>query len=223
VTLTFTVLDAVPEPYAATPTLLFRLRVTDDDELPVSAVALRAQIRIEPQRRPYTDLEAAGLIDQFGGRERWHETLRPYQWTHATAMLRGFSGDLEFDLPVPCTYDLEVAGTKYLHALRDGDVPLALLFSGTVFRPGGGTAGLGVEQIPWHLEASYRMPIAVWRALMDRFFPNSGWIRLERDTLDELIRFRSEHGLISWEATLARLLASSSSSPATLEGNRAIR
>lgn len=209
-TLSFTVLDVTPEPYAATPTLLFRLRVTDDAEPPISAVALRAQIRIEPQRRDYSDSEAAGLIDQFGGRERWRDTLRPYLWVHAGAMLPGFSGDLEFDLPVPCTYDLEVTGTKYLHALRAGEVPLALLFSGTVFRPGGEVLGLGVEQIPWHLEASYRLPVAVWRALMDRYFPGSGWIRFDRDTLDQLLRYRSERGLISWESTVDRLLADAS-------------
>jgi hypothetical protein len=212
-TLAFSVLDAVPQPYAATPTLLFRLRVTDDGGTPVSAVALRAQIRIEPQRRPYTDDEAAGLVDQFGGRERWRDTLRPYLWTHATAMLRGFSGDLEFDLPVACTYDLEVSGTKYLHALREGDVPLTLLFSGTVFRPGPERGGLGVEQIPWHLEASYPLPIVVWRDLMDRFFPNSGWLRLHRDTLDALVRYRSEHGLISWDATVERLLTDAATGP----------
>jgi Family of unknown function (DUF6084) len=205
-TLAFQVLDAVPEPYAATPTLILRLRVTDDSDRPVSAIALRAQVRIEPQRRQYTNEEAAGLVDQFGSRERWRDTLRPFLWVHATAMLRGFSGELEFDLPIACTYDLEVIGTKYLHALRDGEVPLALLFSGTAFRPDD-TNGLGVEQIPWHLEANYRLPVAVWRAVMDRFFPNSGWLRLDRDTLDALIRYRSEHGLISWETTVDRLLA----------------
>jgi hypothetical protein len=214
-TLAFSVVDVAPEPYAATPTLVFRLRVTDDGELPVSAVALRAQIRIEPQRREYSDDEAAGLIDQFGSRERWRDTLRPYLWTHATAMLRGFSGDLEFDLPVTCTYDLEVLGTKYLHALRNGDVPLALLFSGTVFRPGPpgsgtGTGGLGVEQIAWHLEANYRLPIAVWRGLMDHYFPGGGWLRLDRDALDRLVRFRSEHGLISWESTIEQLVTAAS-------------
>jgi Family of unknown function (DUF6084) len=206
-TLAFSVLDALPEPYAAVPTLVFRMRVADDSGEPVSAVALRTQLRIEPQRRAYTDDEAAGLVDQFGGRARWQETLRPFLWTHAAATLRGFSDDLEFDLPVPCTYDLEVIGTKYLHALRDGDVPVALLFSGTLFRPGSGASGFGVEQVPWHLEASYRLPVAVWRAVMDQYFPDSGWLRLSRDTLDALIRYRSEHGLTTWDATIERLFS----------------
>jgi hypothetical protein len=209
-TFAFSVLDAVPERFAAVPTLVLRLRVTDDAGLAgsvgVSAIALRAQIRIEPQRRQYTDDEASRLTDQFGGRERWRDTLRPFLWTHVTAMVRGFEGDLEFDLPVTCTYDLEVTGTPYLHALRDGDIPLSLLFSGTAFRPGGGTGGLGVEQIPWHLEASYLLPVAVWRQLMDRYFPNGGWLRLDRDTLDALIRYRSERGLISWDSTMSHLL-----------------
>jgi hypothetical protein len=205
-TFAFSVLDVTPDPYAAVPTLIFRLRVTDDADVPVSAIALRTQIRIEPQRRQYTDDEAGRLTEQFGGRERWRDTLRPFQWTFASAMVRGFSADLEFDLPVTCTYDLEVLGTPYLHALRDDDVPLSLLFSGTAFRPGSGTGGLGVEQIPWHLEASYRLPVAVWRQLMDRYFPNGGWLRLDRDTLDALIRYRSERGLISWDSTMTHLL-----------------
>jgi hypothetical protein len=36
------------------------------------------------------------------------------------------------DLPVGCTYDMEVAASKFLHAIRDGVVPLQFLFSGTL-------------------------------------------------------------------------------------------
>jgi hypothetical protein len=212
--LAFSVLDATSDPYAVTPTLMFRLRIEDAGEQPVSAVALRCQIRIEPQRRGYTDEEAAGLVDLFGGRERWRDTARPFLFAHATTMLRGFTGDLEFDLPVACSYDFEVAASKYLHAVRDGEVPLTFLFSGTVFRPAAADAtaatGFGVEQIPWHLEASYRLPVAVWRAVMDRYFPNSGWIRLDVETLDALVRYRSAQGLPSWERTVESLLTAAS-------------
>jgi hypothetical protein len=41
---------------------------------------------------------------------------------------------------------------------------------------------------------------------MDRFFPNSGWIRLDRETLDALTRYRTDRGLTSWEQTLGALL-----------------
>ncbi len=203
--LEFTVLDVVAEQYSALPSLLFRLRLTESTGEQVHAIALRCQIRIEPQRRPYTDGERDGLTELFGGRERWSETLKPFLWTHASTMVRGFTGDIEIDLPVTCTYDFEVGGAKYLHALDEGEIPLLLLFSGTVFTRG--ATGFGVEQVPWHLEAGYRLPVRVWRQAMDYHFPNSGWIRIDRETLDALIRFKASRGLPTWEQAFGALLA----------------
>jgi hypothetical protein len=203
--LAFTVLDVVPEPYGAAPTLLFRVRLTESTAATVHAAVLRAQIQIEPQRRGYGDTERDGLTDLFGTPDRWRSTLRPFLWAHAATTVRGFTGDVEFEMPVQCTYDFEVAAAKYLHALRDGEVPLRVLFSGTVFTRGG--TGFGVEQVPWHLEAAYRMPVRVWRDLMDAYFPGGGWIRLDSETLDALARYRSARGLTSWEQALGELLA----------------
>ena len=200
----FDVLDVAPQTNAASPHLVFRLRVRENTGAVVHALALRAQLRIEPQRRPYDAREQEGLADLFGTAERYAQTLKPFLWTHATAMVQGFQGEQEFDLPVACTYDFDVSATKYLHALRDGDVPLLLLFSGTVFTRG--ATGFAVEQLSWALEAPCRLPVVTWRALMDLYFPGGGWIRLDRDTLDGLARYRTAHGLTSWEATLSHLL-----------------
>lgn len=202
--LEFEVLDVAPQAHAAAPHLLFRLRVRETTGAVVHALALRTQVRIEPQRRRYDTHEQAGLADLFGGAERYAETLKPFLWTHATAMVQGFSGQQEFDLPLACTYDFEVAATKYLHALGDGDVPLLLLFSGTVFTRG--ATGFSVEQLSWALEARCLLPVRTWRGLMDLYFPGGGWIRLERETLTALAHYRSAHGLTSWTATLAHLL-----------------
>lgn len=202
--LAFTVVDVLPEQYAATPTLLFRLRITEATGEAVHAIALRCQIRIEPQRRSYTSSEKEGLADLFGSPDRWGDTVKPFLWTHATAMVQGFTGSTEIDLPVPCTYDFEVVAAKYLHALGDGEISLVVLFSGTVFTRG--VNGFGVEQVPWHHEASFRLPVRVWRELMDAYFPGGGWIRLDRDTLDALVRFKSAQALTSWEAALGALL-----------------
>ncbi len=202
--LAFSVLDIQPERYAVAPNLQVRLRIEESSGQPVHAIALRCQVRIEPQRRPYTGPERDSLIELFGLPEQWAKTLTPFLWTHATAMVQGFEGSREFDLPVACTYDFDVSATKYLHALHGGDVPLVLLFSGTVFTRG--LTGFGVEQISWDLEATYRMPVQVWHDLMDLYFPGSGWIRLDRDTLDALMRFKASRGLLSWEAALAELL-----------------
>ncbi len=202
--LSFVVLDVQPQAHAAAPHLLFRLRITESSGEVVHALALRCQLRIEPQRRPYDPAEQEGLADLFGTSERYSTTLKPFLWTHATAMVQGFSGSCEVDLPVLCTYDFEVSATKYLAALRGGDVPLVLLLSGTAFTRG--ATGFAVEQLSWSLEASCRMPVSTWRRLMDLYYPGAGWIRLERESLEALARYRTAHGLTSWEQTLACLL-----------------
>jgi hypothetical protein len=202
--LAFEVLDVVPQEFAASPHLLFRLRVTESSGAAVHALALRCQLRIEPQRRPYDLAEQAGLADLVGTADRYATTLKPFLWTHATAMVQGFEGSRDFDLPVSCTYDFEVSATKYLHALGGGNVPLVLLFSGTVFTRG--QTGFAVEQLSWSLEAQCLLPVATWRSLMDLWFPGSGWVRLDRETISALARYRTAQGLTSWEETLAELL-----------------
>lgn len=202
--LTVEVLDVLPQEHAASPHLLFRLRITESSGAVVHALALRVQLRIEPQRRPYDADEQAGLTDLFGTSDRYRSTLKPFLWTHATTMVQGFTGSTEVDLAVPVTYDFEVSATKYLHALRGGEVPTVLLFSGTCFTRG--ETGFAVEQVSWSLEAPCRVPVQVWRSLMDHYFPGGGWIRLDRETIDALVRYRSERGLTSWESTLAELL-----------------
>ncbi|MEP7053755.1 MAG: DUF6084 family protein [Actinomycetota bacterium] len=202
--LAFSVVDVVPERYAVSPHLMFRVRVTESSGAAVHAIALRCQLRIEPARRQYAAGEADSLLDLFGGRDRWNSTLKPFLWAETSAMVSGFTGETTFELPVACTYDFDVVAAKYLAALRGGEVPVVLLFSGTVFTRG--SSGFGVERVPWHLEASYRLPVQVWRDLMDLYFPDSGWIRLQRDSLDALGRFKASHGLTSWEQAVELLL-----------------
>jgi hypothetical protein len=210
--LDFEVLGARPDPYAAAPTLLFALKVEETTGQRVHSVSLRCQIRIEPQKRRYSPAEEERLLAIFGETPRWGDTLKPFLWTHAVTMVSGFSGATEVELPVPCTYDFEVSAAKYLHALGDGDVPLVLLFNGTVF------SDSGVEPVPWHKESHFKMPAAVWRQLMDLYFPNSGWIRLRRDTLDDLERFKSERALPTWEQAIETLIKESEGPSGPLSG-----
>ncbi len=205
--LRFSVVDIFAEPYAVAPQLTARLRVEELTETTIHAIALRAQVRIEPQRRPYSADEERGLLDLFGTRERWYDTLRPFMWMQSTAMLQGFTGVTEVDLGMPATYDFDVSASKYLHALRDGAVTVALLFSGTVFTRG--ERGFGVEQIPWDHEARYDMPIAVWREMVEHYYPGSGWLRLDREIIETLARYKAERGLTSWDETLRALLPNS--------------
>jgi hypothetical protein len=196
--------DAGYERHAASPALMFTLRITST--APVHAIALRAQMRIEPNRRPYDDGEAALLRDVFGDRDRWGDTLTPMQFALTGAMVPGFDGSIDVDVPVPVTYDLEVATGKYLRALAGGVVPIVILFSGSVF--GRSDRGLRVEPVPWHLEARYALPVEVWRGLMDTYFPGGGWLRLRSETLDALTRYKASRSVATWDETMASLLAS---------------
>jgi hypothetical protein len=202
--LVFDCLDARADRYAAVPTLQLRLRISETTGQQVHTVALRCQIRIEPQRRRYSPEEAGNLLDLFGEPARWGDTLRPLQFSTVALMVPGFQGSVEVDLPVVCTYDFEVAAAKYLHGLGDGEVPLLLLFSGTLFTKA--PSGFAVEQVPWHKETSYRLPVRVWRELMDLYFPGGGWIRVRHDTLDALQRFKSTRALPTWDDALETLL-----------------
>ena len=203
--LTFGCTGASATPYTATPTLSFNLTITESTGVPVHAMALRCQIRIEPHRRRYSAAEARRLHDLFGDPSRWAETVKPIQLATISTMVPAFSSVTEIELPMPCTYDLEVASARYLHGLDDGTIPLLLLFSGTVFLAQGD--GFSVELVPWSAEASYRMPVSVWRDLVDIHFPNSAWLRCSRRTLDELSAFKAKRALPTWDATLEALLA----------------
>jgi hypothetical protein len=201
----FECVDARGEAYAVSPTLAFTIRIAELTGTPVHAIALRCQIRIEPRGRGYPDAETERLVDLFGDASRWPETLKPMQLATVSVMVPGFTGEADVAVPVPCSYDLEIASTRYFHALDDGTVGLLLLFSGTAFleHPSGYT----VEQLPWTAESRYRLPVAVWRDMVERDFPNSGWLRCSRETLDALARYRSRHALPSWERALEALLA----------------
>jgi hypothetical protein len=210
--LAFSVLEIAAEPYTVGPQLTARLQVEESTEAVIHAIALRCQVRIEPQRRPYSKADEAELLGLFGDRSRWRDTLRPFPWMHCAAMVQGFSGACEVDLPMPCTYDFEVTGSKYLHALRDGFIPLLLLFSGTIFTRG--ISGFGVEQVAWNCEASYQLPVSVWQQVIEAHFPGTGWLRLDRDVLRALARYQAAHGLTGWDATMESLLAAA---PASVE------
>lgn len=203
--LTFDCIDVRPLRYAASPTLAFKLRISELTSQPIHAMALRVQIRIEPQRRRYSSEESELLNNLFGEPSRWGETLKPFQFTTVSVMVPGFTGATEVDVEVPCTYDLEVAAGKYFHALAEGVVPMVLLFSGTVFGKGG--PGFWVEQVPWHTQAECRMPVTVWDELMERYFPHVAWIKLHKETVDALLKYKAKHAIPTWDAAMEQLLA----------------
>src|SRR3954463_13672632 len=158
--------------FAAVPSLLFKLRIENLEEEPIRSVALNTQIRIAATLRHYETVEQERLPEGIREAHRWRNTLRSLLWTHTVLQVPRFSGSTVVDMPVPCTYDLEVVAAKYFYALEDGEVPLEFLFSGTVFYAGQG-GWLQTTRISWEKEAEYRLPVRLWKEMMEHYFPNS--------------------------------------------------
>jgi hypothetical protein len=194
--------------FAAVPSLLFKLRIENLEDEPIRSVALNTQIRIAATQRHYDAAEQNRLLEVFGEPSRWKDTLRSLLWTHTVVQVPPFSGSTVADMPVPCTYDLEVVAAKYFYALEDGEVPLEFLFSGTVFYAGEG-GRLQVERISWEKEAEFRLPVRLWKEMMQHYFPNSAWIRLRKDAFDLLYDYKIRKGLPTWEATVEALVRAS--------------
>ena len=127
-------------------------------------------------------------------------------WTHVSAVVPPFTGTGAVDLPVACTYDFNLAATKYFAALEQGEIPLCFLFSGTIFYEGPEGA-LQVTQISWEKEAYYRLSASAWRGLMELYYPNTATLCLRKDVFDRLDAYRSRRGLPTWEHAMERLLS----------------
>ncbi len=209
--LNFRVEGAEAVAFTAAPLLHFKLAIADAAPEPsqIHSVLLHCQIRIEPARRRYTPQEQPRLLDLFGEPHRWGQTLRNMLWTQVDVAVPSFTGSTRIDLPVPCTFDFNVAGTKYFQALEEGEVPLLLLFSGTIFHAGAG-GPLQVMRISWEKEATYRLPVRVWREMMDLHYPNTAWLCLRRDVFDRLYQHKVRHGLPTWEQAVQSLLPAES-------------
>jgi hypothetical protein len=117
-----------------------------------------------------------------------------------------FSRKARFPIEVPCTYDLEVAATKYLYALDAGEAPLSFHFSGQVFyRDAEGR--LQVAPVPWSRTVQFRMPVATWKAMIAAHYPGGGWVRLSEGTLRALNEHRADRGQASFDQCVRELLS----------------
>jgi hypothetical protein len=188
------------------PLLHFKVAIRNQPETEIIHTAMvHAQIQIQSPQRSYNASEQEKLVELFGKPEDWGRTLRNRLWGLSDTAVRGFSGSTEATLPMPCTFDMNLAATKYFHALEGGDVSLLFLFSGSVFYQGE-DGRLQVQQISWNKECVYKMPVQVWREMMDEHFPNVAWLYLHRDVFDRLSSYKRSQGFTSWEETMAALL-----------------
>jgi hypothetical protein len=204
--LAFQIESAEAVKFSATPQILLKLRLTNaDSSQRIHSVALRCQIQLEVTRRRYTAEEQQKLLDLFGEPERWSQTLRSLLWTHVNVNVPPFSGSTVVDLPVPCTFDFNVGATKYFHGLQDGEVPLCVMFSGTVFYADS-SEHLQVVPISWDKEARFNLPVRLWREMMDSYYPNTAWLCLRRDVFERLYQYKVQHGIPTWEQAIESVL-----------------
>ncbi len=205
--LSFEILRASPVRDMITPALAFETRVKNGfpDEH-VHAILLRCQIQIEVARRRYNSAEQHQLRDLFDDPSRWGDTLRPMTWANVSVNVPAFSGSMDFAITIPCAFDLTIGTAKYFHGIAEGEVPLTFLFSGSVFYDGGQGA-LQVAPISWNKEARFRLPVRVWKDLVEIHHPNTASLNLRRDVFEDLYRFKTSQGLATFEEAIQQMLA----------------
>jgi hypothetical protein len=201
----FEVLGARPVRYAAAPMLMFDLQVSEPSGRQVYMIALTIQVMIEPARRSYDADTRERLVGLFGPPGRWSVTTRSLVWAQLDVVVPAFTGSTTVAVPIACNYDMEVASSKYLHSLSDGEAPLALHFNGVVYYPGD-DGGLQMVLIPWSRSLTFRMPVSAWTETIEHYYPNTTWVAVRSETLEALERARVERAHPTFDATVAELL-----------------
>jgi hypothetical protein len=204
--LSFRIGEVSAMPYAAVPTISARLQITNGvANETIQSISLNCQLQLRPLTRAYSALEEARLLDLFGERERWAQTMKPLHWTNLVVKIPPFSGETTVELSLPCSLDFDVAANKYFYGLDTGSIDVAVMFSGTVFYTGE-QGSMQIFQIPWDREAHFRLPVETWKAAIDAHYLDTMWLRLPRDTFDRLYRYKVAQSIPFWGDVLNRLL-----------------
>jgi hypothetical protein len=201
----FAVLGARPVRHSAAPLMHLDLQVSEPTGRPVYMIALRIALMIEPARRAYDPDTQQRLLELFGAPERWSVTTRSLVWCQLDVIVPAFTGQTTVAVPVAVSYDLELAAVKYLHALPDGEAPMALHFNGTVYYRGDDGA-LQMVLVPWNRSIDFRLPVATWRETVEHHYPGTAWIGVREGTLERLQTAKLDRGLSTFDATLDALL-----------------
>ncbi|HEY1646707.1 MAG TPA: DUF6084 family protein [Terracidiphilus sp.] len=204
--LAFRVGDVRAMAYAACPTIAAILHISNsppDEE--IQSISLNCQVQIQPLGRQYTAMEEARLLELFGERERWGQTMKPLHWTNVVLKVPPFRGETKIDLALPCSLEFDVAANKYFYGLEAGSIALAVMFSGTVFYTNE-DGMIQIAQIPWSREARFELPAGAWKDAIAAHYPESAWIQLPHDVFDRLYRYKVSRGIPTWQRTIERLL-----------------
>src|SRR5262249_30318879 len=121
---------------AASPHIVFKLRLANSGTQKIHTVILKCQIQIDVSRRCYNVDEQRRLADLFGEASRWAQTLRSMLWANINTVVPPFEETVVADLQVPCTFDFNVAATKYFAGIEEGAIPVSFYFNGTIFYAG---------------------------------------------------------------------------------------
>jgi hypothetical protein len=205
--LTFELTEVTPQRFAATPTIDLHIGIERPDGGVVQCVILSVTVAIAAARRAYDPAEQERLVGLFGAPRLWGASLRSLTWTRATTAVPAFTGRTRLSVPLACGHDLQIAAAQYLHAVKDGDVPLELAFGGTVFYPDD-TGALSTVQIPWRHEVTGRFSARVWHELMDHYYGTSRWLRLDDERFDRLAAYKARHAYASFDDAVEGLLKS---------------
>jgi hypothetical protein len=201
----FRVVRASAVEHSASPELALTVEVS----LPgasVDCILLRSSVRIEAGRRSHDEAERERLRELFGGESLWARSSKSLLWSRATSVVPGFDGATSVDIALPCSYDLAASAFRYLHGVGEGDVPITVQFSGTLFFRSEGV--LQVTQIPWDREAPFRVPVDLFRTAIDAHFPNAAVLGLGRAVFERLDGYRRKRGMRSMDEAIERLLGS---------------
>jgi Family of unknown function (DUF6084) len=194
-------------PYAAVPSLMakFGIACRLADQV-IHSMILRCQVQIEPAKRSYLPLEQANLLDLFGAPEQWGRSVRPLLWMNTSLVVPAFEGSTHVELPLPCSFDFNIGAAKYFHGLENGEVPVCVMFSGAVFYPND-IGVLQVAPIPWDSEVRFRIPVRIWKQMMETYYPNSAWLCLSREAFERLYKYKTQNGIPTWERVIDELFS----------------
>ena len=192
---------------AATPLLAFKLRLSDaNPEQTIHTVALRCQIQLEVTRRKYTaeDQErlarsvwrtqplgpdpAKSFVDaRQSGRAFVH---REQPWSIFPCRVRSISMWLPPNISTgwrtgKCRFACSSAA-PFSMPVREGS--------------------LQVAPISWDKEARFKLPVKIWRDMMESYYPNSAWLCLHKDAFDRLYQYKVTHGIPTWEEVLESII-----------------
>jgi Family of unknown function (DUF6084) len=193
--------------FSAAPELAFAVRIANArPHEPVQSILLRCQIHLDAPARAYSSVEAASLRDLFGEGRVWGRAVRRVLWAHATVVVPAFEVDTVVELHVPCAADPLAAVTRYFAAIREGEVPVVMLFSGTVLHEGV-RGGLQAFPVPWSSEARWALPVRTHVQAVEAHHGALAPVVVKRTLLDRLERYRGRAGLASLDQALESLLA----------------